>query len=146
MAKRSRSTKPPPLTEENKMIKVDHSKMGLVLAEPGFYGFKVLRTKKQKAKTSGATVAIVVSIITEADNKDMLGKQVLDNLPLMESTLWRVNGFYTACMGEALPEGDYSEQDLYDLIADTKDTTYHAEVIVDQYEGRDRNRLQNFSE
>jgi len=144
--KRSRPTKPETLTEEKPMIKVDHSKMGLVPVEPGFYGFKVLRAKKVKAKTSTGTNAIITALITEADNKDMLGKEVVDNLPLQENTLWRINAFYQACMGEAIPEGDYSEGDLYELIADTKEADFHAEVTVEQYEGRDRNKLSNFSE
>ena len=147
MGKRSSTTKQPkPLTEEPKMIKVDHRKMGIVPVEPGFYGYKVLRTKKVQSKSSAGKNAIVTVIITEADNNDMLGKQIVDNLPLQESTLWRINNFYQACMGEPLPEGDYSEEDLYTLIADTKDCTFHAECTVEKYEGRDRNRLSNFAE
>jgi len=130
---------------ETKMIKVDQSTRAGAIVEPGFYKFKVSGWKIADSKSSDAKNAFMTSIVTEGDNEEMLGQKVVDNFPLQENSVWRADVFYQACMGEPIPDGDYSEEDLFAILQDTIGTDFGAEAIIDTYQGTKRNRLQNFS-
>lgn len=128
------------------MIKVDHAQMGIEPVEAGFATLKVSSLKKQKAKSSDNQVVLVTSIVTKHDNKEQKGRRVVDNLTLLEQSLWNIDAFYFACTGEHIPEGDFSEQDLFEMLESTKGMEFSAEITIDQAPtGRMMNKLSNYA-
>jgi len=128
------------------MIKVDHAAMAITPLPEDTYHFKVSELKKQKAKSSENQVVLVTAIVLESNEPELVGKKVLDNFPLVESALWRLNGLYHACMGEPLPEGDYDEDTLYEeVVTQIKGADFISGLTIDTYQGQKRNRFANFA-
>lgn len=70
------------------MIKVDQTTRAGAVVEPGFYKYKVSDFVMRDSKSSDAKNAFMTCIVTEGDNEEMLGQRIVDNFPLMESTIW----------------------------------------------------------
>jgi len=47
-----------------------------------------------------------------------IGATVLETFSLQEQAIWRLNTFFKQCTGERIPAGDFSEEDLGNMLKD----------------------------
>ena len=75
-----------------------------------------------KSGTGNPKVTIRWCLTTELYPKGAketsLGERVLETFSLQEQAMWNLNGLYKAATGENLPQGDYDEAELQEILED----------------------------
>jgi hypothetical protein len=61
-----------------------------------------------------------------------IGEHVLENYSLQPQALWKLNDTYKAVTGDRLPQGDYSPEELLEMLNETLTGTEWNLVLVNQ--------------
>jgi len=64
-----------------------------------------------------ATLEFVLTSEIDDVNESM-GAKVLENCSLLPQALWKLNDYYKQVVGEDIPQGDYSQEEFKEIIAD----------------------------
>jgi hypothetical protein len=110
-------------------IKIDHVAMGIKTLEPGTYRVTITRADKQQSKSGNP---MVVFEYTDQEG----GGKIPDFVPIIEEAAWRFNSIYKACTGEDIPEGDYSEEELQNMLIEA---CLNQELVILVEEDTDQN-------
>jgi len=100
---------------------------------------------KSKADQPKATVRYIC--LTELYPKDAsessIGERILETFSLQSQALWRINDLYKEGTGESLPQGDYEEAELQELLEGAlKGTEWNLLLGTEEYEGREQTKVQ----
>ena len=100
---------------------------------------------KSKADQPKATVRYVC--LTELYPKDApessIGERILETFSLQSQALWRVNDLYKEAIGENLPQGDYEDAELQEILEEAlKGTEWNLLLATEEYEGREQTKVQ----
>ena len=86
---------------------------------PGIYKSRITGHKTTQAKSSGNTQLLLEhTILTQGPSADVqtVGRKLTDFIPILESTLFRLNRPYEAVTGGNIPAKDYSEEELINTV------------------------------
>lgn len=110
--------------------------------EPGIYE-ALLRSELVESKTGKPMVKVTYTLAgTSPSGRSVAGRKVFDNIVLQIETLWKLNQPYKAVVGDDLPEGDFTIDELYGLFKEaTENKRVSIDVITEPYEDRETNRV-----
>ena len=99
---------------------------------------------KSKADQPKATVRYIC--LTELYPKDApessIGERVLETFSLQSQALWRINDLFKESTGENLPQGDYEDAELQEILEEAlKGTEWNLLLGTEEYEGREQTKV-----
>lgn len=105
-------------------------------------GISLGKSKEDKPK---ATVRYVC--LTELYPKDQeetsIGERILETFSLQPQALWRINDLYKEATGDNLPQGDYEDPELQEILEEAlKGTEWNLLLGTETYEGKDQTKVQ----
>ena len=108
-------------------------------------GISLGKSKEGKPK---ATVRYVC--LTELYPKDTpetsIGERILETFSLQPQALWRINDLYKEATGGNLPQGDYEDPELQEILEEAlKGTEWNLLLETEEYEGREQTKVQERS-
>lgn len=119
---------------------VNHEELGGKPVEPGIYEARI--NSELTTSANGKPMAKVTYTLsgTNPSGKSVAGRKVIENIVFSNETLWKVNQPYKAIMGEDIPEGDFTVDELYGLFKETTENKrVSIEVIIEPYQDKDGN-------
>jgi len=108
-------------------------------------GVSLGKSKEDKPK---ATVRYVC--LTELYPKDApetsIGERILETFSLQPQALWRLNELYKESTGENLPQGDYEDPELQEILEEAlKGTEWNLLLGTEEYQGNQQTKVQERS-
>ena len=100
---------------------------------------------KSKADQPKATVRYIclTELYSKSASETSIGERVLETFSLQSQALWRINDLYKEGTGESLPQGDYEEAELQELLEGAlKGTEWNLLLGTEEYEGREQTKVQ----
>jgi len=100
---------------------------------------------KSKADQPKATVRYIclTELYPKGAPESSIGERVLETFSLQSQALWRINDLYKEGTGESLPQGDYEEAELQELLEGAlKGTEWNLLLGTEEYEGREQTKVQ----
>jgi len=100
---------------------------------------------KSKADQPKATVRYIclTELYPKGAPESSIGERVLETFSLQSQALWRINDLYKEGTGENLPQGDYGEAELQELLEGAlKGTEWNLLLGTEEYEGREQTKVQ----
>ena len=103
-----------------------------------------------KSKENQPKVTVRYICLTElypSDSKDStIGERILETFSLQPQALWRINDLYKEATGENIPQGDYEDLELQEILeGDLKGTEWNLLLETETYEGREQTRVKERS-
>ncbi len=114
------------------------------------YGAEITKMKPGLSKAKNPKIEVELTIITKGPNGDKektIGRKVFDNLTLTENALWKVGAAFKAVTGKDLPEGDYTCDELTNLITSAMTgKSVCVSLSLDQNEGyKPKNKVDSYA-
>ena len=108
-------------------------------------GISLGKSKEDKPK---ATVRYVC--LTELYPKDAqetsIGERILETFSLQPQALWRINDLYKEAAGESLPQGDYEDPQLQEILEEAlKGTEWNLLLETEEYQGNQQTKVKERS-
>lgn len=106
--------------------------------EPGIYEAR-FNTEMVTSSTGKPMVKATYTLFgSSPSGANVAGRKVFDNIVIQQETLWKLNQPYASVMGEDLPEGDFTVDELYNIFKDaTENAKLNVEVGTESYTGKD---------
>lgn len=112
--------------------------LGVKPIPEGIYKAIVSGMGLKTSSTGKPMIAITYTLI----GGDHAGRKINDNIVLDENVLWRANILYSACTGKNIPAGQYSVDELFQLIqSGVLNKEVLVRLVIELYEGQERNRI-----
>lgn len=115
---------------------------------PGIYKARISGQKQTVSKNSGNTqLQLELTILSQGPSADVktIGRKLSDFIPILESTLFRLNAPYKAVTGIDIPAREYSEEELISTVVGA---ILQQEVVISvqtrEYQGQLRTEVGSY--
>ena len=75
-----------------------------------------------------------------------IGERILESFSFLPQAVWRLNDLFKEAVGDSIPQGDYEESELQEILEEgLKGTEWDLVLETEVYEGREVTRIQERS-